>query len=110
MSVLVDEAVFGTLGLLLMRHSNNADRSLWDTYLPDLSEDFIYKAQQRGESAVPEDPLIVSQEMNFSQDELQRILEGVSLLNDEQRAVYDAVITVAEQSNPEHTVFSLMAL
>ncbi|CAG8492365.1 13106_t:CDS:2, partial [Dentiscutata heterogama] len=108
-------------------------KSLWDTYLPDLAEDFIYQARQRGENTVPEDPLIVSralveiedhlrqcgkyltdfpelptiqhdllnidrqtqlfaEESSFSRDELQRILEGVSLLNDEQRAVYDAVI------------------
>ncbi|CAG8579322.1 24309_t:CDS:2, partial [Cetraspora pellucida] len=98
-------------------------------------------SQQRGKSAISENPLIVShalaeiedhlrqcekcltdfpdlpiiqhnllninrqtwlfaEEMTFSQDELQRILEGISLLNDEQRAVYDAVITAAEQPNP----------
>ncbi|CAG8792822.1 4989_t:CDS:1, partial [Racocetra fulgida] len=33
---------------------------------------------------------LFAEETTFSQDELQRILEGVSLLNDEQRAVYDA--------------------
>ncbi|CAG8469928.1 21899_t:CDS:2, partial [Gigaspora rosea] len=33
---------------------------------------------------------LFAEELSFSRDELQRILEGVSLLNDEQRAVYDA--------------------
>ncbi|CAG8569478.1 16675_t:CDS:2, partial [Gigaspora rosea] len=105
-------------------------KSLWDTYLPDLTEDFIYEAWQHGENVVPEDPLIIShalveieghcrqcgkylmdfpelptiqhdllnidrqtnlfaEESSFSQDELQRILERVSMLTDEQCAIYD---------------------
>ncbi|CAG8749734.1 18262_t:CDS:2, partial [Gigaspora margarita] len=33
-------------------------KDLWDTYLPALTEDFIYAAQQLGQNATPEDSLI----------------------------------------------------
>ncbi|CAG8740204.1 17207_t:CDS:1, partial [Cetraspora pellucida] len=35
-------------------------RDLWDAYLPALTEDFVYAAQQLGQNATPEDPLIIS--------------------------------------------------
>ncbi|CAG8666322.1 15668_t:CDS:2, partial [Dentiscutata heterogama] len=47
-------------------------RDLWDAYLLALTEDFIYAAQQLGQNATPEDPLIISRALLKIEDHIRQ--------------------------------------
>ncbi|CAG8586819.1 2367_t:CDS:2, partial [Dentiscutata heterogama] len=47
-------------------------RDLWDAYLLVLTEDFVYAAQQLGQNATPEDPLIISRALLEIEDHIRQ--------------------------------------